>query len=217
MALLTNRRGTSVTEKTEQKVSAYLVAGRGSKGTTQKSTPIDPKALQFTSPTVEEDDETEEEVNRSTDEFATVNRISSREAIAKRRAIASRLESILEDVIASVGKAKMTTELQLLRRELARSRPQIRELRAERDYLSIVSLVEASLKNVNWKEVSKPQLEQIRESLTIGASNGPVSYSEVSRQARLLRSRGFQTLPVFEFDINDVEGEEESEAADQGE
>lgn len=215
MASLIDRKGTSVTDKT-QKSSSYLVSGPDKQGSFKTSTPVDPKSIQRTSPSVEKDEGTEEEVNRSTDNFAGASAHSSKDLIAKRAAVATRLAAMVEDVIASVGKVAMTTELQLLRRELARSRSQIRELRTERDYLSILTLVEASLKNVSWKELARPELEQIRESLTIGASDGPLSYSEVSRQARLLRSRGFQTLPVFELDINDVEGEEETEAPDQG-
>jgi hypothetical protein len=162
----------------------------------------------FAVPSVD-DEEEEDEVDASTDIAPGYPSVPSKAAIVKRSEIANRLVSLANNAAKSVGKAKLSADLQVLRRALAQARPELRALGTERDYLSIISLIESGLTNTDWKSLSAPRLKHLAESLAIGTSTQPLNYDMVIRQAKGLRARAIQTLPVF-----DIYGETEGKASE---
>jgi hypothetical protein len=164
------------------------------------------KAAGQTLPVIEEDNEGI--VNASSDLIGGVSALATNEAINRRVAVASELTTLAGRVVASFGKPKMTADLLLLQKALSNAHGQMQGLRSERDYVSIVSLAEASLQNLKWKEVSKPALEQVLAALRMGTEQKAMSYDEVNRQAHAFRARGLQTLPIFENDEAEEAGAE---------
>lgn len=148
----------------------------------------------------------DEESNRSQEESNGSLALGTQQAISERRKVATRLAGLAQKLIDSHKSVKMAADIQVLRRELSRAHAPLRELRSERDYLSVVTLVEAAMQNIDWKTVSKDKLVQIKQSLAIGTSASSVHFDDVNRQARQLRGAGVSTLPMFEID----DGEEEA-------
>jgi hypothetical protein len=185
-------------------------------GTTPISAPLRSKTpkkpnglveLLKTATDIDEETGNEEEINQS---FSlTLPSLATQQAIVQRIEVANQLARLAKKVIESKGKIKMAADLQVLRRELARAHHVLRDLRSERDYLSVITVVEAAMQNIDWKEVSRGELEQIHLSLSLGTNVAAVNFDDVNRQARQFRGQGVSTLPTF--DIHDGEDEEVAE------
>jgi hypothetical protein len=97
----------------------------------------------------------------------------------------------------------MATSFQLLRRELSRCHDALGNLPSEKDYLSIIVLIEGELGIKNWKEVTRPELEALKKAIAIGMSEPKVTYDHYNKVFRVLNASGYNTGPIFEFGIPD--------------
>ena len=113
--------------------------------------------------------------------------------------VATRLVSLVGRVIESHGEVRMAADLQVLKRELSRSHDVLGSSTHESDYLSIVTLVEATLASMDWKSATREQLKQVEQALAVGCAESEVTFNHYGRAARTLRGFGVPTMPSFEL------------------
>jgi hypothetical protein len=131
-----------------------------------------------------------------------------REATCTRRTAAQNTSTALSRLISSHGSVKMATDLQLLRRQLSRCHGLLEPFRSERDYLSIVVLVELELGSKDWKEITKDELVALKKAIDIGVKEEHVTFNHYGRVLRVLNASGFVTGPSFEFAESESPGKE---------
>jgi len=121
------------------------------------------------------------------------------EAVRKRRAIAERLAALMAKVVAHRGQIAMAADVQLVKRELARAHAVLGESKSESNYLSVITLVEANLATMDWKNASAEQLRQVQQALTVGCAASAVTFDQYRRLERSFRGYGLPTIPTFDF------------------
>ncbi len=123
----------------------------------------------------------------------------------QRQEIARRLVTLVSRVIQDFGKVSMAANLQVLKRGLSRCHDSLGSSQREADYLSIVTLVEASLVATNWKLLKKEHLQQIQQALAVGVENASVTFDHYNRVAHRFRGSGLETIPSFELDDDECD------------
>ncbi len=215
MAVLSHQKRTEIIDATAESEAVRQYAGMSISSVGQRRRAIDTKFLTVrdprTVPTVSEIEAGDaDELNESQENEVASSGIGNRKARATRIELARKLSSLAEHLLENRGKAQMTADLLLLKRELAGAHAVLRNLRSERDYLSVISLIEAGLQNVNWKVVSREELSLIHTCLWIGVEDTQVDFDDVNASAKRLRGAGVSTLPVFEIDYDEAETETDS-------
>lgn len=112
---------------------------------------------------------------------------------AARIALAQRLLDQLESLPAKLGDVGLAIELQLLKRALARGHVELRSVPDENAYLSVVTLVEAALACLTWKEYTPAILDAFRSAFVAGTRPGPFRSQDYDALRRHFRT---QAIPV---------------------
>ena len=95
-----------------------------------------------------------------------------------------------------LGDVSLAAELQLLKRELARGHA-ILSVRAEdNNFLSVVTLVEAALASLTWKEYTPTVLDALQLALSSGAREGNFAFEEYEAIRQHFRTAGIPTGPT---------------------
>src|SRR5947209_8301803 len=105
---------------------------------------------------------------------------------------------------ARLGDVSLATEIQLLKRELARghavlTRPE------DNNYLSVVCLVEAALASLTWKLYTPVVLAALRRAFSAGTRDGAFTYEEYAALRRHFRESDVPVGPTIALDSPDAE------------
>jgi hypothetical protein len=114
---------------------------------------------------------------------------------AARIALAQRLLNQLEQLPPKLDDVGLAIELQLLKRDLARGHATLRAAPVENAYLSVVTLVEATMACLTWKEYTPVILDAFRTAFTAGTHPGPFRSPDYDALRRLFRSHAIPTSP----------------------
>jgi len=114
---------------------------------------------------------------------------------AARIALAQRLLNQLEQLPPKLGDVGLAIELQLLKRELTRGYAALRAAPGENAYLSVVTLVEAAMACLTWKEYTPAILDALRPAFVAGTRPGPFRSADYDALRRLFRSQAIPTSP----------------------
>jgi hypothetical protein len=133
------------------------------------------------------------------------------QAAALRRKLAESLCEIVARMIASQGSVRLASHLQILRRELSQCHELLVPFKSETDFLSLVVLVEMELGNKDWKAITKPELQTLKDMLQIGVREPRVTFDHYNQAARSLVASGWISGPTFEIDVTEAERNEQSQ------
>ena len=123
----------------------------------------------------------------------------SQRAATERARISRELTSAISRMIPHVGSVKLTALLQLIKRDLSKCHDVFRGKRSEANFLSIVALVENALAGVNWKRMTKQNLERLKTALTVGESQRRVTFADVKRVRNDMIAGGLLGGPAFDY------------------
>ncbi len=114
---------------------------------------------------------------------------------AARIALAQRLLDQLEHLPPKLGDVGLAIELQLLKRELSRGHAVLRAAPGENAYLSVVTLVEAALACLTWKEYTPAILDAFRTAFAVGARPGPFRSADYDALRHHFQTHAIPTSP----------------------
>lgn len=114
---------------------------------------------------------------------------------ASRADLARQLLARVDRLEARLSDVSLATEIQLLKRELARghavlTRPE------DNNYLSVVCLVEAALVSLTWK-LYTPVLAALRRAFSAGTREGAFTYEEYAALRRHFRESDIPVGPTY--------------------
>ncbi len=121
----------------------------------------------------------------------------------RRRELADRLTRLAKRVMDSRGKTRMAADVEVLKHELSRCHDVLGGSRSESNFLSIVTLVEACLASMDWKNASKEQLAEILKVLSTGCSDAHVTFEDFDHVSRVFRTSGLRTMPSFDVALEE--------------
>jgi hypothetical protein len=125
------------------------------------------------------------------------------ELVAKRQECSRRLSGLVANARRDRGTIAMAADVQLLKRELSRAHTLLGASRSESNYVSIITLVEATLASLDWKTATEQQLLQVQKALEVGGDSSTVTFDDFNKQRRLFRGNDLPTFPKFDFSADE--------------
>lgn len=116
----------------------------------------------------------------------------------------------VERLEALLGTVPLATEIQLLKRDLARGHDVLRSA-GETNYLSVVGLAEAALASLTWKQYTPVVVDALREAFTAGTRQEPLTFPDYQAIRRGFRERGVPVGPTIDLDALEPEDLEEEQ------
>jgi hypothetical protein len=123
---------------------------------------------------------------------------------ATRADLARQLLTRVERLPALLGAVPLATEVQLLKRDLSRGHEVLR-LAGETNFLSVITLVEAALACLTWKQYNLDVVEALRQAFTAGARQGAFTFNDYDTVRRLFGERGIPIVPAIDLDALEPE------------
>lgn len=127
---------------------------------------------------------------------------------ATRAELARQLLARVDRLEARLGDVSLATEIQLLKRELARGHAVLTGPE-DNNYLSVVCLVEAALASLTWKLYTPVVLAALRRAFSAGTRDGAFTYEEYAALRRHFRVSDIPVGPTIALDTPDAETEGE--------
>lgn len=122
-----------------------------------------------------------------------------RKEAATRREVARRLVAQLDRIEARRGEVAMAAEIQLLKRELARSHAPLAVRPEDNDWLSAVVLAEAVMASLAWKDYAPSVLALLREAFAAGEREA-FAFDDYDALRQKFQAAGIPTGPILETD-----------------
>ena len=118
---------------------------------------------------------------------------------ATRADLARQLLARVERLSSRLGEVSLAAEVQLLKRELARGHAVLTGRLKDNNFLSVVTLVEAALTSLTWKDYTPVVLDALRRAFAAGAGKGEFAYEHYDALLRHFKASGIQTGPTMDL------------------
>ncbi len=112
--------------------------------------------------------------------------------------LARQLLARAQQLPALLGTVPLATEVQLLKRDLSRDHDLLRAS-GETNFLSVVTLVEAALACLTWKQYTPLVVDALREAFASGTRQAPLTFADYDAVRRLFAERGIPTVPAIDL------------------
>jgi hypothetical protein len=127
--------------------------------------------------------------------------------------LARQLLARVDRLAPRLGTVPLAIELQLLKRELARGHAVLASRSEDNNFLSVVTLVEAALVSLTWKDYSPKVLDALRLAFSAGLHEGVFSFDQYETVRRYFKASGMPTGPIIDLDLAAaIEDEDDSQA-----
>jgi hypothetical protein len=103
----------------------------------------------------------------------------------------------------------LAVEVQLLKQMLARGHAVLAARPEDNNYLSVVTLVEAALASLTWKQYTPVVLDALRGAFSAGTREGVFPFEEYDAIRRNFKASGIPTGPTIDLASSSLEGEDE--------
>ncbi len=103
----------------------------------------------------------------------------------------------VDQIAPRVNNVSLAIEVQLLKRDLARSHPILRARPENNNFLSVITLVEAALATLTWKGYTPTVLEALRQAFSAGLHEGDFTFAEYDAIRRHFKASGILTGPTI--------------------
>jgi hypothetical protein len=127
------------------------------------------------------------------------NTHGTRQEVRSRPELAHQLLAHVERLAGLLGTVPLATAVQVLKRDLSRGHDVLRAA-GETNFLSVVTLVEAALACLTWKQYTPAVIEALRAAFTAGTREGAFAFSDYEAVRRHFAERGMPTGPSIDLD-----------------
>jgi hypothetical protein len=124
---------------------------------------------------------------------------------ATRADLARQLLARVDRLAPRLHNVSLAAEVQLLKRELARSHPILSAGPEDNNFLSVVTLVEAALASITWKGYTPAVLDALRLAFSAGLREGEFTFEEYDAIRRHFKASGIPTGPTIDLSSHDME------------
>jgi hypothetical protein len=121
--------------------------------------------------------------------------------------LAQRLLAQLERLPTKLGDVSLGVELQLLKRELSRGHQVLRDCPRENAFLSVITLVEAALASLTWKQYTPQIVDAVRQAFTAGTRPGAFTSQDYDAIRRSFNAQRLPTSPMIDLTAPFVDDE----------
>ncbi len=132
---------------------------------------------------------------------------------ASRADLARQLLARVDRLAPRLSNVSLAAEVQLLRRELARSHPVLSARPEDNNFVSVVTLVEAALASLTWKGYTPAVLDALRKAFSAGLREGEFTFEEYEAIRRHFQASGIFTGPTTDLSSPDLEEDEDGPQA----
>ncbi len=132
---------------------------------------------------------------------------------ATRADLACQLLARVDRLAPRLNDVSLAAEVQLLKRDLARSHPILSARPQDNSFLSVVTLVEAALASLTWKGYSPRVLDVLRTAFSAGMGDGEFTFEEYDAIRRHFKASGIPTGPTIDLSSPDLEEDEDGPQA----
>jgi hypothetical protein len=127
--------------------------------------------------------------------------------------LARQLLARVDRLAPRLGAVPLAIELQLLKRELARGHAVLAGRSEDNNFLSVLTLVEAALASLTWKDYSLKILDALRLAFSAGLREGAFSFDQYETVRRHFKASGIRAGPIIDLDVAAAaEDEDDSQA-----
>jgi hypothetical protein len=134
---------------------------------------------------------------------------SGLERSATRADLARHLLGRVDRLQARLGDVSLAAELQLLKRDLARGHAVLSRRPEDNNFLSVVTLVEAGLALLTWKQYTPLVLDALRRAFSAGTRDGAFTFNDYDAIRRHFRESDIPVGPTINLDSPGIEDEDE--------
>ncbi len=126
--------------------------------------------------------------------------------------VARKLLARVDRLAARLGDVALAAEIQLLKRELVRSHPVLSVHPEDNNFLSVITLVEAALASLTWKEYTPVVLDALRAAFASGLRDGAFPFEEYDAIRRHFKASGITTGPTIDLTAAGLDDEDDDGA-----
>jgi hypothetical protein len=127
--------------------------------------------------------------------------------------LARQLLARVDRLAPRLNEVSLAAEVQLLKRELARGHPVLSARPEDNNFLSVVTLVEAALASLTWKNYTSGVLDLLRQAFSAGLHEGEFTFEEYDAIRRQFKASGIPTGPTIDLSSPDLEEDEDGPQA----
>jgi hypothetical protein len=117
----------------------------------------------------------------------------------------------LERLPPKLGNLALGVETQLRKRELSRGHHVLRDWPGENAFLSVITLVEAALAALTWKQYTPEIIDVVRQAFQAGVQPGAFTAREYDSIRRSFNAQRLQTSPTIDLTAPFVDNENGSQ------
>jgi hypothetical protein len=122
---------------------------------------------------------------------------------ATRADLAQQLLARVDRLADRLGDVSLAAEIQLLKRELVRGHAVLPARPEDNNFLSVVTLVEASLASLTWKDYTPEVLDALRRAFSAGLRAGEFTIEMYDATRRHFKASGIPTGPTIALAAED--------------
>ncbi len=162
-----------------------------------------------TNPQVDRNELVDDEAHDQMNEYATrqvvAQQTTSIDPIASRlrSELAREIRTRIDDLIEHVGHISLPTRIQVLLKYLSKCHDSLDRSPSETDFLSIVSLFEATLSQKRWRDYTADDFSVIRRAVSIAYEKPEVGFDDYDQIRKSLSERGLSGNPLMEIEQSD--------------
>jgi hypothetical protein len=145
------------------------------------------------------------------DGMATEATSGTQQEVRSRSELARQLLARVDRLAPRLGDISLAAEVQLLKRELARGHAVLSTRPEDNNFLSVVTLVEAALASLTWKEYTPQVLDALRRAFSPALRDGAFPLDEYEAIRRHFKEACVPTGPVIDPAL-EAEDEDGSQA-----
>jgi DNA-binding response OmpR family regulator len=135
---------------------------------------------------------------------STVDGKTNSASIVRARRAAEMLV-VVDKIERELGQVSCATLISRLKQALGRCHVELDNGPSEANFLSIVTLIEASLVRMTWKEYTREHVEVLRKALTVASKESPITYDDCQQVREYFREVGIETSPRLDLGtLNEV-------------
>jgi hypothetical protein len=135
--------------------------------------------------------------------------LGAHQEVRSRSELAGQLLARVGRLSPRLGDVSLAAEIQLLKRELARSHGALSARPEDNNYLSVVTLVEAALASLTWKGYTPQVLDALGRAFSAGTSEGPFTFEDYDAIRRHFKASGIPTGPIIDLTSPALDAEDE--------
>ena len=130
-----------------------------------------------------------------------------------RAGLARQLLARVDRLSTRLGDVSLAAEVQLLERELARGHANLSARPEDNNFLSVITLVEAALASLTWKEYTRRVLDALRGAFSVAGREGELTFEEYDAIRRHFKASGIPSGPTIDLSSPDLKDDEDVEQA----